>query len=84
VLASEPGNILAKIWLGKITAQSALEVGLIRLTKPMWRRFRRKGDPKAKNWELPHEKGLISLKKSGAGDEIRTRDLNLGKVALYH
>src|SRR5437667_10297953 len=26
---------------------------------------------------------LLSLEKSGAGNESRTRDLNLGKVALY-
>ena len=26
----------------------------------------------------------LSLTKSRAGDEIRTRDVNLGKVALYH
>ena len=26
---------------------------------------------------------LLSLRKSGAGNESRTRDLNLGKVALY-
>ena len=25
----------------------------------------------------------LSLEKSGAGNESRTRDLNLGKVALY-
>ena len=25
----------------------------------------------------------LSHKKSGAGNEVRTRDLNLGKVALY-
>ncbi len=27
---------------------------------------------------------LCRLKKNGAGNEIRTRDFNLGKVALYH
>ena len=27
--------------------------------------------------------GMVAL-SSGAGDEIRTRDVNLGKVALYH
>ena len=26
---------------------------------------------------------MLSLQKHGAGDESRTRDLNLGKVALY-
>lgn len=26
----------------------------------------------------------VALAKEGAGDEIRTRDINLGKVALYH
>ena len=26
----------------------------------------------------------IVLKKNGAGNEIRTRDFDLGKVALYH
>jgi hypothetical protein len=28
--------------------------------------------------------GLMIVKKSGAGNGIRTRDFNLGKVALYH
>ena len=27
---------------------------------------------------------LCRLKKNGAGNGIRTRDFNLGKVALYH
>jgi hypothetical protein len=29
------------------------------------------------------QKMLVNLPLSGAGNEIRTRDLNLGKVALY-
>ena len=28
-------------------------------------------------------KGMISCVRDGAGDEIRTRDIDLGKVALY-
>jgi hypothetical protein len=28
--------------------------------------------------------GYAAFKKNGAGNEIRTRDFNLGKVALYH
>ena len=26
----------------------------------------------------------VDIRKNGAGNEIRTRDFNLGKVALYH
>ena len=42
------------------------------------------------NWRHPalNENGLQmqakSLKRNGAGDEIRTHDIHLGKVALYH
>ena len=36
------------------------------------------GDPK------PHRQRPNPKKKSGAVDEIRTRDIHLGKVALYH
>ncbi len=32
---------------------------------------------------IPHTSSLIVL-KFGAGNEIRTRDFDLGKVALYH
>ena len=28
--------------------------------------------------------GKALQRKNGAGNEIRTRDVNLGKVALYH
>ena len=31
----------------------------------------------------PHKHWLCGLLGSGAGDETRTRDINLGKVALY-
>ena len=30
------------------------------------------------------ELGSLNHKKSGAGDGGRTRDIDLGKVALYH
>src|ERR1700756_5077645 len=32
---------------------------------------------------LPNKKGSLASPVCGAGDESRTRDLNLGKVALY-
>jgi hypothetical protein len=35
-----------------------------------------------KTWKKPWWEGL--LWKSGAGDGGRTRDIDLGKVALYH
>ena len=31
----------------------------------------------------PELKGVVTDSKHGAGDGIRTRDINLGKVALY-
>ncbi|VXC27437.1 conserved hypothetical protein [Burkholderia sp. 8Y] len=31
----------------------------------------------------PNKKGSVASPLTGAGDESRTRDLNLGKVALY-
>src|SRR5512134_2083307 len=33
--------------------------------------------------ETKRESGALSLNETGAGNESRTRDLNLGKVALY-
>ena len=44
-------------------------------------------DPKAENQEnalLDFAKYVELKRKNGAGHEIRTRDFNLGKVALYH
>jgi hypothetical protein len=35
-----------------------------------------------RRWRIPKVK-KTRVKKDGAGDEIRTRDINLGKVALY-
>ena len=35
-------------------------------------------------WRRRHYLDNEGLKKSGAGEGIRTLDLNLGKVALYH
>ena len=32
---------------------------------------------------VPNKKGSLASPVCGAGDESRTRDLNLGKVALY-
>ena len=32
---------------------------------------------------LPGRRRIPGVKKDGAGDEIRTRDIDLGKVALY-
>ncbi len=41
------------------------------------------GPGKQKKAPKDHSKSLISLKKSGAGEGIRTLDPNLGKVVLY-
>jgi hypothetical protein len=33
---------------------------------------------------MPNHSSGKHSRKNGAGNEIRTRDFNLGKVALYH
>ncbi len=35
-------------------------------------------------WKMKGLEGEGRPEKDGAGNEIRTRDFNLGKVALYH
>lgn len=37
-----------------------------------------------KNQTAKSDLVLLQVVLLGAGDEIRTRDVNLGKVALYH
>ena len=37
-----------------------------------------------KNQTAESDLVLLQVVLLGAGDEIRTRDVNLGKVALYH
>jgi hypothetical protein len=60
---------------------SALPLGYAAgLVKDKGERIRDKG--KAKNFILPPLSFLLS--RTGAGDEGRTRDFDLGKVALYH
>jgi hypothetical protein len=39
---------------------------------------------KLKTAPKDRSKGVISFRKSGAGEGIRTLDPNLGKVVLYH
>ncbi|SBP89653.1 hypothetical protein THIARS_80177 [Thiomonas delicata] len=51
---------------------------LAQTTRPNSRR--KKGEVLSFPFFVMHEK---FVKKSGAGNESRTRDLNLGKVALY-
>jgi hypothetical protein len=38
---------------------------------------------KGKKAQKKHQQ-LVLHQKNGAGDEIRTHDIHLGKVALYH
>lgn len=42
------------------------------------------GTGKQKTAPKDRSKNLIFLRKSGAGEGIRTLDVHLGKVALYH
>jgi CDP-diacylglycerol-glycerol-3-phosphate 3-phosphatidyltransferase len=45
--------------------------------------MRRKPNARARKQKGRQQRELGSLRKTGAGNESRTRDLNLGKVALY-
>src|SRR5690606_16003901 len=47
------------------------------------RRAYEKSDPKVAFFVASHRGGMPVDAVSGAGNETRTRDLNLGKVALY-
>lgn len=58
-----------------------------RICNPLHNRFAiapQAGNVQVRRSNKPTKKGSnASLFESGAGNEIRTRDLNLGKVALY-